>query len=148
MTAWARRLLRSATFWCLIVGFMLGFVLLFTRNQADVAGIAGQQFNIERADTDALRQKGLSARDSIGARDTMLFVFDNPAQRCFWMKDMKFSIDMVWLDAAKQIVAIEHNVSPNTYPQNFCHDNAQYVLEFAAGTAKALGLSSMGTVQF
>lgn len=142
MTAWARKLTHSATFWCLVAGFILGSIFLLTRPQPDVAGVAGQSFNIERADTEASRKKGLSGRDSIGAKDAMLFVFDKPGQRCMWMKDMKFSIDMVWLDASKRIVAIEHNVSPDTYPKNFCHDNAQYVLEFAAGTAKRLGLST------
>ena len=144
MIAWARKLVRSVTFWGLFAGFLIGaFFLLNSNMQADNELVmGGQRFTVERAITEEQKQKGLSGRDNIGDNNVMLFVYDNPGQRCIWMKDMKFSIDVVWLDGAKRIIAIEHDVKPDTYPKNFCQDNAQYMLEFAAGTAKRLGLST------
>lgn len=147
MIAWARKLIHSATFWWLLVGLLVGSLFIFKPTPADEAVIAGHRFSIERAITEEQRQKGLSGRDSIGVNNVMLFVYDNPGQRCIWMKDMKFAIDIVWLDATHQIVATERNVSPDSYPHNFCHDNAKYVLEFAAGTADKLGLSDIDPVQ-
>jgi uncharacterized membrane protein (UPF0127 family) len=65
----------------------------------------------------------------------MLFVFDAPQRQGFWMKDMKFAIDIVWLDESKSIVHIESNVLPSSYPQIYRPDaRAKYVIEFHAQT--------------
>ena len=71
----------------------------------------------------------------------MLFVYgDASTERCFWMKDMNFAIDMIWLDKDRQIVTIQSNVSPDSYPKSFCPDKpAQYVLEVNSGFAKQSG---------
>lgn len=94
-----------------------------------------REFNLEVLTTDSSRQLGLSGRESIAADHAVLFKFDGQATRCFWMKDMRFSIDMIWLDADQRVTAIEHNVSPSTYPADFCHDG-MYVVEWNAGLAK------------
>lgn len=66
----------------------------------------------------------------------MLFVFNAPDTVCFWMKDMRFSLDIIWLDAQKEVVHIEKNVSPETFPKTYCPDKpAQYVIELNAGEA-------------
>ncbi len=70
----------------------------------------------------------------------MLFAFGAPQQQCMWMKDMKISIDMVWLGSDKRISKIESNVAPATYPDSFCQDSTKYVVELAAGQAQARGL--------
>jgi uncharacterized protein len=101
--------------------------------------INGSSFFVEKAQDDATRSRGLSGRDSIVADTAMLFVFDASGQQCFWMKDMKFSIDIVWLDTTSHVTSIERNVSPSTYPQNFCHDGRR-VIEFKASTADRLNL--------
>ena len=102
--------------------------------------IGGQSFLKEVVDNDNTRAKGLSGRDAIASHAAMVFVFDAPDMRCFWMKDMKFPIDIVWVNADKVVVAIEPSVSPSSYPTNFCHADAQYVVEVKAGTARDLGL--------
>lgn len=58
-----------------------------------------------------------------------------------WMKNMKFSIDMVWVNGQNKITKIEKNVTPGTYPQTFCADNTSYVLELNSGAATKAGLS-------
>lgn len=67
--------------------------------------------NIEVADTASERTKGLSGRDSIATDSGMLFVFDSPGKYQFWMKDMKISIDMIFINNGK-VVDFLKNVSP------------------------------------
>ena len=91
---------------------------------------------LEYAKTPAELSTGLSNRNVMARDMGMLFVFDKSATHCFWMKDMYFDIDIVWLDADKRIVAKELRVSPDTYPRNYCPDvKAQYVVEVNAGFA-------------
>jgi hypothetical protein len=91
--------------------------------------------NVEIADTEAERVQGLSGREKLGESEGLLFVFDREGYYSFWMKDMKFPIDMAWLDKNKRIIYIEKNVSPETYPKIFyaMKDNipipSLYVLE-------------------
>lgn len=57
------------------------------------------------------REKGLSGRDSIGINDGMLFVFEETDKYPFWMKGVKFPIDIVWI-LQDRIIGFEENVSP------------------------------------
>ncbi len=57
--------------------------------------------NIEIVKDEESRRLGLSGRPSIDDDSGMLFEFDDEsAQHCFWMKDMLFSIDIVWLNSS------------------------------------------------
>jgi uncharacterized membrane protein (UPF0127 family) len=103
---------------------------------------------LEVVDTDKNRMRGLSERDSLAENQGMLFVFDQTEEQCFWMKDMHFNIDIIWLDNNKQIEKIEENASPDTYPDFFCSDNTKYVLEFNQGFAAKYGLKRGTTLQF
>lgn len=93
-------------------------------------------YNILLANTEALRKKGLGGRTAIAENEVMLFVFKESAEHFFWMKDMLFPIDIVWLDSDKKIIHIENNVSPDSYPKSFGPQaDSRYVLEFKEGTA-------------
>lgn len=96
--------------------------------------------SLQVADSPAARQKGLSGRSSLLTQEGLLFVFDEPGEACMWMKGMKFSIDILWLDSQAQIKRIKKEVSPETYPESFCVDGTKYVIELAAGTADKAGL--------
>jgi uncharacterized membrane protein (UPF0127 family) len=98
-------------------------------------------FLLETASTEASREKGLSNRSSLNFDSAMLFVFDQPGQQCMWMKDMLFNLDMVWLNDSKEIVKLEKNLSPATYPTVYCAPDTKYVLEFNSGGAELLKLS-------
>lgn len=88
----------------------------------------------EIADTNTKRENGLSWRKEILPNEGMLFVFDREGYYGFWMKDMNFSIDIIWLDKNKKIIHTEHNVTPQTYPKTFNSPTPSlYVLETAAG---------------
>lgn len=114
----------------------------------DHVEVAGKHFTAEFAETDAERTMGLSNRESIDPNHVIVFVFEDPSVRCFWMKDMKFPIDIVWLGDSKRVNAIEYNVTPKSYPDQYCHVNAQYVAEFAEGTAKQLHLQPGDSFSF
>ncbi|KKU91422.1 MAG: hypothetical protein UY23_C0001G0028 [Candidatus Jorgensenbacteria bacterium GW2011_GWA1_48_11] len=55
--------------------------------------------------------RGLGGREGIGVNEGMLFLFDRPGNYSFWMKDMRFPIDIVWI-AHGQVVGFEENVDP------------------------------------
>lgn len=58
------------------------------------------------------RKKGLSGQGSLPITSGLLFVFDNSALYPFWMKDMRFAIDIIWIDENKKIVHIVQNAAP------------------------------------
>lgn len=89
---------------------------------------------LEVKDNPQERTKGLSDRDSI--EGGMLFVFDKSAKECIWMRDMKFNIDIIWLDENKRVIKVMSDVSPSTFPESFCADNTKYVIELNSGVAK------------
>lgn len=104
--------------------------------------VGGTTLVVEVAATDIQRQQGLSGRLSLPKGKGMLFVFDEPGQYGFWMKDMHFPIDIVWINEGGVVVTIADNVSPDTYPHSF-HSSApaQYVLEVPAGFTQNQGIA-------
>jgi len=66
----------------------------------------------------------------------MLFVFPEDGVYRFWMKDMRFSIDIIWLSDSGEVLHIEHSLAPSTYPNSYGPTtSARYVLEVPAGFA-------------
>lgn len=103
-----------------------------------------QQLTVEVVNTDASRQQGLSGRAKIG-EDGMLFVFPYADRWVFWMKDMKFGLDLVWLHDSR-IVAITADVPapavgvPDNQLQKYNPPvPANLVLEVPMGMVKRLG---------
>ncbi|MBW3568736.1 DUF192 domain-containing protein [Candidatus Parcubacteria bacterium] len=103
---------------------------------------------LERVETNQARVKGLSDREGLPDNTGMLFVFEAPAEQCFWMKDMRFDIDIIWTNQAKQIIKIEKAVSPDSYPKSFCAEDTKYVLEFDGGFAEEYGLKTGTRLKF
>lgn len=86
--------------------------------------------DLEIADTQEKRIKGLSDRDNLRENTGLLFIFEKEGMHGIWMKNMNFPIDIAWLDKEKRIVHIEGNISPETYPKIFTSDKPSlYVLE-------------------
>lgn len=126
----------------LVVVVAVGSYLLFKspNNESNIANvISGTTYslNIENkdvsliiSDTPESLKQGLSNRDSLPKDNAMLFVFDRPYKYGFWMKDMFFSIDIVWIDELGKVIHIEKNLSPSTYPNVFFPPlSSLYVLE-------------------
>ena len=130
---------------CLLI---LGLAIFYkvVSDHGSTLSVHGKTFKTEIADTQAAQERGLSGRDALASDQAMVFVYSVASRHCFWMKDMKFNIDMVWLDSANKVTAIEQNVSPASYPQDFCHDG-KTVVEFAAHVSAATGLKVGDTVR-
>ncbi len=102
----------------------------------------GVPLQVEVASSGVSRQQGLGGRDGLVPNTGMLFVFESDARWGFWMKDMKFKIDIVWTAEDGTIVTVAHDVSPDTYPEVFYPAApARYVLELPAGFADAHNLA-------
>jgi uncharacterized membrane protein (UPF0127 family) len=59
--------------------------------------LGGQEFTVEIADTPGKWSQGLSGRESLVENAGMLFVYSDYNIRLFWMKEMKFPLDIVWI---------------------------------------------------
>lgn len=96
----------------------------------------------EVADSGFKRELGLSGRSQLAPDGAMLFVFEQSGYYAFWMKDMHFPLDIIWLDEHKKVITINTDVLPSTYPATFSPlSPARYVLELNAGFAKKLHIS-------
>ena len=115
----------------------------FEYAHATVITESGISIPVEVSDTPEKRSLGLGKRDMLQKNWGMLFVFQKRIPHHFWMKDMRFPIDIIWLDN-QRIVELAENVAPPQegespkvmeprLPSNF-------VLEIESGRARALGL--------
>ncbi|MEX2404970.1 MAG: DUF192 domain-containing protein [Candidatus Paceibacterota bacterium] len=109
--------------------------------------VGGHTLSLEIADEWTERVRGLSDREDFDEETGLLFVFEKSDHHGIWMKDMNFSIDIIWLESLEgkkgqmRIVDIEENVDPDTYPTTFRPDKpAVYVIELAAGVSRNIGL--------
>ena len=59
--------------------------------------IKDQTFDVVVADDIATQRKGLDGQSSLGSNQGMLFIYTDPRVLTFWMKDMKFSVDLLWI---------------------------------------------------
>jgi uncharacterized protein len=92
---------------------------------------------VDIAITDKQLQDGLAIKNSLKENEGMLFFLGEPRKASFWMKDMKFPIDIIWLNESFSIIHIEHELQPcesilscKSYKPN---SDALYVLETMAG---------------
>ena len=93
---------------------------------------------VEMATTEDQEQQGLSGRSGLPVGGGMLFVFDPPRIPGFWMKDMLFPLDIIFINGEGRVVTVHKNVAPETYPAVFRPSApAHYVLEVPAGFADA-----------
>jgi uncharacterized membrane protein (UPF0127 family) len=104
--------------------------------------IAGQNIKVDLALNTQTQEQGLSGRQSLNENEGMLFVFSKPDRYLFWMKDMNFPIDMIWVGEDTKdlrVIYIKKNALPSSYPETFgpsvSMENAKYVLEVVAGFA-------------
>ncbi len=130
-----RTLVTAALGLLAVVVLVLPYVLLTPATARLRAG--DQTYTLVIAATSSAQSRGLGGREKLPHNEGMLFVFDKPAAQCFWMKDMQFPIDIIWLDSAKTVTYIAPQVSPESYPQEYCGDGTtKYVIELNAGEAK------------
>jgi len=147
---------KKKTIYSLVLLLLVGFGFLFAltkdtdfhlfseymRYEKDTISVYGKEVEVYLADDPRIRTRGLSNKTYLPEEKGMLFVFEKPDQYSFWMKEMNFSIDMVWIDEEGEVVFVKENAAPESYPMLFTPPKpALYVLEVNAGYARELGLT-------
>lgn len=103
----------------------------------------------EISSTYKAKVQGLSGRLSLKKGEGMLFIFPKDGLYAFWMKDMNFPIDIIWLNAQKKIVSVSKTVTPESYPKTVTSSEpATYILEVPAGFADTHNITLDTTVDF
>lgn len=82
-----------------------------TKENNTTVKINGVSISAEIANTPKTRTSGLSNRERLAEDSGMLFIFDNSGYHTFWMKDMNFPIDIIWIHD-NRIVDITENIPP------------------------------------
>ncbi|MDP3057278.1 MAG: DUF192 domain-containing protein [bacterium] len=122
--------------------------------------INGKIINAEIADTPEKQVRGLSGRKNLSENQGMLFIFNTSDHHSFWMKDMNFSLDFIWI-SGDEIMEITRNVKPEDYqpastsanrgepPRSLISKSkVDKVLEVNAGVADSLSIKEGDKIKF
>ena len=95
------------------------------------------ELTVQIADTDHRRADGLMFQEELPYDEGMLFIFDDSKKRTFWMSNMLFSLDIIWIDSQGKIVHIDKDIPPCNTEACPRYDGGgqevKYVLEVTAG---------------
>ncbi len=122
----------------------LGLVLSTSGSQAQgvlelSAGI--HRIRAELANTDDSRTEGLMYRKSMPANNGMLFVFDQTAKHCMWMRNTLIPLSVAFLDGQGLIINVEEML-PRTENNHCAAKSAKFALEMNSGWFKSRGLGA------
>ncbi|MEK7807406.1 MAG: DUF192 domain-containing protein [Chloroflexota bacterium] len=122
---------------------------------APAVRVGSAEFTVEPALTPAQRIQGLSGRQALAPRSGMLFIFEQEGKYTFWMKEMRFPLDLVWIGARCTVVDLTRNAPPpapeqtiEKLPLYLPIAPARYVLEINGGEADLVGLQPGDLVGF
>lgn len=105
----------------------------------------------EVAISSAEKTQGLMFRDKLGEKQAMLFEFGEEDKYSFWMKNMRFALDIIWIDRNKKIIDIKKDIPPCN--SNICESfipqvKAKYVLEVNSGFTDKYRINLGDNVKF
>jgi uncharacterized membrane protein (UPF0127 family) len=114
--------------------------------------VGSSTFAVEVATTPEQLAKGLSSRTALNTKTGMLFVFSPAEQATFWMKDMNFSLDLVWIKNGK-VTDITRDVQPpakgaadEEIPTFQAKEAIDYVLEISPKDGESLNIGDAVTI--
>ena len=123
----------------LVLIFLIVFLLYSSSSSKNftIVTIGEKSIQAEIANTEIEKSKGLSGRSSIDEGTGMIFVYDEAKKYSFWMKDMNFSIDIIWINDGK-IVDITYRAQPEKKYSKYLaiykpDEPVKFVLEVPAG---------------
>ena len=111
--------------------------------------VRGRSYVVEIADTNEKKERGLGKRDGLEAGRGMIFPFTSAERWVFWMKDMRFPIDIVWIREGK-VVDLHRNLPVPTAEKLDTYspiEPADLVLELSSGAAADAGIEPGDTVE-
>ncbi len=109
--------------------------------------VGSQTFEVGIADNAVTRAKGLSGRPSLAEKEGLYFIFSSPGNNGFWMKDMNFPIDIVWISGGR-VIGFSENLQPEpnksifSLPVYYPPGAVDRVLEINAGAVAKYGLQA------
>ena len=103
----------------------------------------GSTYSLTLACTPYEKERGLGGLDYLQDDTGMLFVFEKEVDASFWMKGMRFPLDIAWLDSQGRVREVESMLEPCRQDEDCPSYNhlARYVLEVKAGEARQLGVA-------
>ena len=115
----------------------------------------GVSYAVDLAVTSEERQQGLSGREHMAQDEGMLFVFEEEQGLSFWMKEMHFPLDIIWIDAQCRLIDVAAEVptpppgaESSDIPRAKSPSPVRYVLEVNAGQWERNGLQPGDLVEF
>ena len=111
--------------------------------------IGGTHIKVAFALTGSQQEQGLSYTPALAPNNGMLFVFPSDSVVPFWMKDMNYSLDIIWIGSDKTVKDITPDLALSTYPNSFSPKvPVRYALEVPAGFAAQNGITVGSIVSF
>lgn len=114
--------------------------------------LAGTRYQVELANDDDSRARGLMFRDHMDADHGMLFIHERQEPQAYWMKNTKIALDILYFDNERRLVSQQRDVPPcsagNACPPYPSFKPARYVLELNAGQAARLKLEDGAALSF
>lgn len=114
--------------------------------------LSGHRYQVEVANDDAERARGLMFRDALGEERGMLFIHEAEEPQAYWMKNTRIPLDILYFDDGRRLVSQQRDVPPCSagdrcppYPSNA---PARYVLELNAGQAADIALKDGAELRF
>lgn len=126
----------------IVVGTLLAAVLIISNqmNRTKLS-LGSAVFNAKIAYDESARIKGLNGTNSLGETDAMLFTFPTDDRWAMTTADMKYAIDILWLDKDSKVVYITKDASSESNPNVFTPTmRARYVVELKAGAVDKYGI--------
>lgn len=117
--------------------------------------IDNQVLQVQIADTEPSRVRGLMFQDELPYNQGMFFVFEKPGTYSMWMLNMQFPLDLIWFDSEGKIVHIEKNVPPckSALETATCSginsgtNQALYILEVTSGFVDKFGITENSVLE-
>jgi uncharacterized protein len=104
--------------------------------------------DIEIADDDLKRERGLMFRRQMELNHGMLFIFAEEELRSFWMKNTYLPLDILYLNAQRKIIRIHENVATLNERSVPSEMPAKYVVEVNAGFCALYGIQLGDWISF
>jgi uncharacterized membrane protein (UPF0127 family) len=141
----ARKLLASLVIASVIT--LICCIAFFTRSTQDTLTVNDHTYHLQVVSTETAMEKGLGGREYMPSGEGMLFDMGRNMEQCYWMKGMRFPLDIIWVNDDYQVTHIERSLEPASYPKRYCGDG-RYVIELNAGQSDVAGIKLGQSLRF
>lgn len=94
--------------------------------------IGDRKYEVSLATTEEEREQGLQGKKKLDQNEGMLFVYDEPQEVSFWMKDTEIPLDIIFIDDESEVISVHRGVPMDETP--ITENNVLLVLEVNAGS--------------